>query len=861
MKKSNFQLTGVLLLSAAILAYELSVMRTFSIGSWSNFGSMVISIALLGFGLAGTFLTFMQKRLKGNLDNWLSLTAMILAPLMAISHVISQFIPFNPVLIVSDPVQIWWIGAYYLVYSIPFVCGAVFIGIAFISLSEHIHRLYFWNMAGSGIGGFFILGCMYIFPPDILNLPILVLTFISGLLCSVDFKDGGKITFNYRHIVVGVAGLAVSIFILSSWGQIKVSDYKSVSYVRKYPEFNLDYYSYSPLGEMHLYSSSYFHFAPGLSDNASNEMKKMPANAFKGLFIDGGGPIGVMEKLGKDEESYIDFLPTSAPYKLLKDPDVFLVGLGGGAGIFTALHHDARKVVAVESNPDLIHLLKDVPVVRKYNGDILLDPRITVLNGEPRAYCAGNKGVFDLAEISLIDSVGLSQTGGYPVVENYTYTVEAVADYMKSLKDDGILSITVWNKLSPPRNVPRLLTTVVESLNRQKISDPGSHIFVFSALLQTATVLVKKSGFTKDDIDKLNGFCKSMSFDVSFYPGIPEFKTDFNKLLKDYNALFAKPKVIQLDMSSDASGKDSNLLSLLKAVNKENVKEDEMKSSDFYHFSLLWMLNGKTGKLFNDYVFDIRPATDERPYYTAYLKTSKVGSFINQLDKVSEEWGYIMLCATFVISILAALLIIIMPVIGRWKELFRKQKGTVRVIIYYASLGLAYMLVEIFLTQRLVFFLEDSIFSFSIVITTMLVISGIGSLFSDKFFKSPSGNVRLAAAGIGVSLLFYIFGLTPLLNVCLGMPFAVKIFLAMLFIVPSAFFMGMPFPTGLSVLSKNRKGLLPWAWGMNGALSVTGSVLARILSVSWGFVPVLVTAIVLYAICAVFFKCNEITES
>jgi hypothetical protein len=237
---------------------------------------------------------------------------------------------------------------------------------------------------------------------------------------------------------------------------------------------------------------------------------------------------------------------------------------------------------------------------------------------------------------------------------------------MKSLKKDGVLSITVWNKLSPPRNVPRLLSTVVASLKKQKITDPENHIFVFSALLQTATVLIKKTEFTTDDIGKLIGFCSEMSFDVSYYPGIPEFKKDFKKQLAEYDNLYSSRKVVQVDVTSDASSKGESLLLLLNAVNKEEVKEDDFQSSDFYHFSLMWMLNGKTNDLFKDYVFDIRPATDERPYYTAYLKTAQIGRFTRQLDKVSEEWGYIMLCFTFVISILAALLIIIIPVVGRW---------------------------------------------------------------------------------------------------------------------------------------------------------------------------------------------------
>ena len=131
---------------------------------------------------------------------------------------------------------------------------------------------------------------------------------------------------------------------------------------------------------------------------------------------------------------------------------------GGNFQCIVKAHVKDGKVVAVEPNPDIVHLLKNVPVVKSFNGGILSHKKVQVISGQPRAYCASTKKRFDLVEISLIDAVGLTQTGGYPVVENFTYTVEGIKDYMRVLKDSGILSITVWNKLSPPRNT---LTTVI----------------------------------------------------------------------------------------------------------------------------------------------------------------------------------------------------------------------------------------------------------------------------------------------------------------------------------------------------------------------------------------------------------------
>jgi hypothetical protein len=219
---------------------------------------------------------------------------------------------------------------------------------------------------------------------------------------------------------------------------------------------------------------------------------------------------------------------------------------------------------------------------------------------------------------------------------------------------------------------------------------------------------------------------------------------------------------------------------------------------------------------------------------------------VKNLKDLSEEWGYILLVATFLVSLVFGALTISVPAIGRWEALFQKQRGTLRILVYFSALGISYMLVEIFLIQKLSFFLEDPIFSTSVVITAMLILSGIGSLSSGYSNLPREKLLTLAVSGIAVSLAFYMFFLPPLLNSLLGAHLLVKIVLSILFIAPSAFFLGMPFPTGLSFVSQKRPNLIPWARGVNGSLSVTGSVLARLASVSFGYRLVLFGAILLY---------------
>jgi SAM-dependent methyltransferase len=839
MRLSDVRLTALFLVSVVILAFEIEVMRVFSTTSWSNFGSMVISIGLLGFGLSGTLLTLFGEKLRAAPDSWLSSSAFALAPSLAIAHTLAQRVPFNPVLIATDPSQLWWIGLYYVLYGVPFFIGGIFIGTMFATLSGRMHSLYFWNMIGSGLGGLLVLMFMFLFPPGYLIYPLVGVAILPALLCCVRWStehDRFSVRIVEALICVAIGGL--SLLLLVRFGGARVSDFKPESYARTYPDSKLVYQAWSPLGETRVFSSSYFHFAPGLSDAASVTLAHMPQNAFLGMYVDGNGPVGIMRRMSDAEKGYIDFLPMSAPYSLLSKPKVLLLRLGGGAGIQTALHHESRAVWVVESNPDLVHMLRDVPYFAAYTGDVLRDPRVHLVRSEVRAFAASTTQRFDLVEIGLIDSIGLSQAGGYSVEENYTYTEEALREYLKCLAPGGILSITVWDRLSPPRNVPKLLSTVTQALCGAGIRQPEKKVFVFNLLLSTATVLVKNGDFTARDIVKLSKYCQRMSFDVDYAPGVPVTATSFELILNEYKKLYGP---------APTGGETAdNSIPLLP--------------NELYRDTMLWQFAGRQEELYARYIFDIRPATDDKPYYSGYLKPATLPRFALRLGEIPEEWGYILLLATFVQSLIFGLLVILVPVSTRWRELFRERRGTLGVILYYGCLGLGYMMAEIYLIQKFVFYLANPVYANSLVITILLVASGFGSVVSARFAARRWIVVAAACAGIAAMATFCLFGLTPLLNLTLGLPLVLKALLSIIFIAPLGLFLGVPFPTGLSALSESRKGIIPWAWGVNGALSVSGSVLTRILSTSLGFSTVLVIMAGLYLLAAAIFPLNALRQ-
>ena len=830
--ENKLKLFSLFLLSIALLTYELFIMRSFSVGSWSNFGSLVISTALLGFGVSGTLLTFLTKKVKQNPNFWMTATSLLFIPAIAGAHIVAQFVPFNPIFVGSNPRQFLWLGTYFLLYGIPFFFGALFIGVCFITLADKISQLYFWNMLGSGLGGILIIVLMFWLPPDSLIIPVLLLAIFANLICSLQQnRQTKKLEITLQTLIASAATIVLSLVAVFLWGEIRVSEYKSISYIQKYPDVVQVHHSYSSTGELHVYNSSSLHFAPGLSDNAALQLDHLPSQPFWGLYVDGNGPIGIMGKLKEDEAAYMDFLPMSAPYLILEKPKVLLVNLGGGISAQVAKYQGAEDITIFEQNPEIVRLITRNPAINAFTGDFFSDPQVHVYVGDARAHATQNPDTYDLIEISLIDSIGLSDSGGYPIHENYTYTVEAISEYMGSLNEEGILSITVWNRLRPPRNVLRLLSTIVQSMNDQGIEDPGRHLFVYDLFLSTATILIKKSGLSEGEIYDLRQFCRRKAFDIIYYPGIQKRDKNFKKILSAFYDYYKS--------------------------NKKITGDEVFIPSDIYHFALLELLEGHKESLYQNYIFDIRPMQDLRPYYSGYLKLNEIWMYLDNIQDISEEWGYLLQIAILVLSIIFGAFIILIPIIGRRRELFKKQRGTLGVVVYYACLGMGYMFIEIFLIQMLVFLLNNPIYSVSIVITSMLIISGLGNLVSKAVNLKRKMVVRLACTGIVLTVAFYIFGLSLVLNHYRSSTMTIRVIVSILVITPGAFFLGVPFPNGLQTLTKHKPRLLPWAWGMNGSLSVTGVALAWILSVWSGFHLLLVIAAAIYLVVGIIFPVNE----
>ena len=280
--------------------------------------------------------------------------------------------------------------------------------------------------------------------------------------------------------------------------KLAVSDYKGVSYARKFPDSRRVYESASPFGYLEVYSSSYLHFAPGLSDNAAFNLPNMPANAYLGMYIDGDGPSGIIRDLPADQTAYYRFLPMIYPYLIKQAPDTFVVQFGGGISTSVALRSKSKSVTVAEGNPAVLHAFRTDKGLRDFTGDVLNNPKVRVIDYDGRLYLAYTKDRYDVIDLSLADSAGLSSPGGFAIVEKFSYTREAMKSYMRALKDGGILSVTLWNKEEPPKSVLKLYATMAAAAREVDDGDIANRFFVVSTYLSTATVLYKRGGFSAE---------------------------------------------------------------------------------------------------------------------------------------------------------------------------------------------------------------------------------------------------------------------------------------------------------------------------------------------------------------------------
>lgn len=766
---------GIFLISTATLVLEISLMRVFSVSQWYHFAFMVVSIALFGIGASGTFLSVFPSFAKKNLDKSLSNLAFFFSLSTILSFAITNRIPVDPFRMAFDSLQFLYLFFYYFLLSIPFFFSGLCIALPLTKMPKKAGRLYSSSLTGSALGSILVL---LLFSP--LGGPgVIIFASMAGALSSIIFRP------LCRENYLTVSWLLVLAFLLNQpFLQISISPYKSLNLALRYPDARILHTEWNSFSRVDVVDSPFVRHAPGLS---YEYLDPLPPQL--GITVDGGG----MSALTWHEDAgFTGYLTSSVSYSIKDAPKVLILGSGGGLEVLAALYHNASSVTAVEPNPIIVGLVEER--YADFSGGIYQKARVEV--SESRSFVGRTEDKYDIIQLTLAEGASVSSTGVYALTENYVYTIDAFGEYLRHLTDEGILSVTRW-VLPPPREAPRIVALATEALERQGIENPGEHIAAIRSW-GTITILVKKSGFTQEDIESIEEFCREKRFDIVYAPDIK-----------------------------------------LEEVNIYNRFPEP-----YYYQVIGGMLTTEDRKgFYDDYLFDISPTTDERPFFFHFFKLSKI---IPTYESVGKKWqpfveGGYLVPIVFIQAFFLSLVFIFLPVYR-----FRKP-GQVpwKVLGYFLSLGIGFMFIEIALIQRFILFLGHPMYAVSTVLFSVLMFSGMGSLFSERL-EVKKQAFALTILALGTLVLFYLLGLPYIFRIFLGEELLFRGIVSPIILAPLAFLMGIPFPLGIRLTEALNRDLIPWAWAVNGCASVLSSILAVMIALSFGFSSVLVLSGLVY---------------
>lgn len=766
------------LVSLALIGFQIALMQALSIAQWYHFAHLVISVALLGFGAAGSFLAICRRPLLARANMVIALSLLFCGISMPLSTILVRGAAtrFDVYVLFVQRGQVGRLLLTQLCFLIPFFFGGLALALIFTSRVRQIGRLYFANLLGSALGG----------ATGLAGLQVLSSAALPGALGGLPLLAALLVLPARRRLPLGLLALGGGVV---CWMMTfhppptKTSEYKSLSRTLRLPGARVVFDRVHPLGQVQVVTSPALRYAPGLSLTWQAEV---PAAAY--VFVN-GELHGAVPPARRNLLHPLDFTTAALPYALGPHPSVLVLS-AGGAEADLARRHGAGRVLVVEPHPVIAELARTgwLDLGAPLAADLVVE--------DPRAFLAGNREPFDLVLLPPVGAFG-GTMGLQAMQEQYLLTREAFAQIWNTLGPAGMVAATAWLDY-PPRNPIRLLALLVAMLKDAGVPDPASHIAAVRSWA-TLTFVVTREPLTPTQVEAVRHFCRERQFDPALLPRLrPDERAAYNQT------------------------QDDTLFALLDA-----------------------MISDTASSLIEAYDFRLTAPTDDRPYFSQFLRWRSLSTLRRAYGETNlpfVELGPLVGTLTLLQVSFLGLVLIFLPLF----RLGRAGSGIGRTLLYFGGLGLGFMQLEIALIQRFILVWGHPLYSAAAVIGTLLAGMGLGSLSSSRLIP------RRSTCGIVLAVILVFLALLwrtspALIGALLRWPFAGRVVASVLFLLPPAVVMGLPMPLGLRALEETRPALIPWAWGVNGCLSVVGAGLAGWLAVTSGFSVVLAVAAAAYA--------------
>lgn len=463
--------------------------------------------------------------------------------------------------------------------------------------------------------------------------------------------------------------------------------------------------------------------------------------------------------------------PQSIAYLLRPHADTLVIGGGGGRDIYTALGEGARRVDVIELNDTIRRVVDDD--LADVSGRSYSRPRVHTSIGDGRSVLAHRDTKYDVLAIGFTDTLSANAAAGFALSENNLYTLEAFDEYFDHLAPKGILSVSRLDRLVGDEAIRATVLTLA-ALEKRGITDPERHIVVVRGLEffhgTYGTILARLTPFTHAEIAQISGWAEQRGRGIAFAAGGP-YQDGWRQL-------------------ADADG-----------------------WKDFCE----------------SYRLDVCPPTDDKPYFFNMRRLSQIG------ETRPADYHY-SIDPTDVLLVTLGLLAVL-SVVGYLLPLLFRRRGerpTLTSLVYFAALGIGFLVIEIVFIQRFVLFLGFPTYALSVVLFSLLLFTGFGSYLSTRVRPGRTTLVTVLTAVVVLTTISA-FALQPLLRAMIGLPFSVRVVMSVALIAPLGTLIGFPMPMGLERFHALSPDGVPWAWGVNGIASVLASVLAVAVAIFFGY--------------------------
>ena len=667
--------------------------------------------------------------------------------------------------------------------ALPFFTGGAVISLAFARLSDRINILYGADLLGAAAG------CLVLIPLlNWLGAPGVVFTAaVLSLIATLCFSPSA---LRARAALVAVAVLA-----LPAAAQLTGRAPFDVSGTKGHESDTVLFSKWTSFSRVAVYDRAHGDWS------LSPRFTGQPGESLF-MDIDSAASTPILKTGNVDDAGYLRYELTALAYRLVEGQDGFstlVIGPGGGRDLLSALVFGATRVDGVEINPIIV---RDVMLgrFRDYSGNLYANPRVAVHVDDGRSFVRRSTSKYDVIQASLVDTWAATAAGAYTLTENSLYTAEAFGEYLDHLTDRGVLTITRW-----VFDGLRLVSLAQEACARRGL-DASRHL----AIIQhdrVATFILKKTPFHVGDVSRLQKAADELGFTVLYVPGNPPgYRLPVH---------VDPPEMVRTGTSV------ADYRTLILSPERERFIED--------------------------YPLDIRPTTDDRPFY---FHTTRLR------DQFSTAFGRNMLFGNGLSALLtlfgiSAALVVLFVVGPLLLGGGRPGRGWAAWLVYFGALGAGFMLLEVALLQRFVLLLGHPVYSLTVTLFSLLLGTGAGSLISRRVdparVRTATTRALLGVLAAGIAVPFV---LPVLIDLAIPWPLPVRIAVSVVILFPIGVLLGMPLPGGIRLLTASRPEIIPWSWGMNGAFSVIGATLAIFLAMNWGFSVTMLASAAVYGAAA-----------